>query len=63
LPVGRQPGLSLQATKGDEAQPAMFFKRAELALALRGLFKTCPADTVATGNKSAAIFRKRIYTV
>jgi hypothetical protein len=28
LPAGRQPGLGLRATPGDEAQPAMFFNRA-----------------------------------
>jgi hypothetical protein len=28
LPAGRQPGLSLRATKGDEARPAIFFHRA-----------------------------------
>jgi len=28
LPAGRQPGLCLRATKGDEARLAMFFNRA-----------------------------------
>jgi hypothetical protein len=30
LPSGRQPGLPLRATKGDEARPALFFNRAVL---------------------------------